>query len=88
MTHILRVVLGVVLLAADIAQAEDRHECIRKYEHFIFDNVTTTAKRLCVPKNFVTNPNEYGWVCDYDRGLMRVKGHGAKQQRDAPCGTE
>ena len=21
------------------------------------------AKRLCDPKNFVTNPNEYGWGC-------------------------
>ena len=83
-------VLGVVLLAANIgaAQAEDRHECIRKYKHFIFDDMTTTAKRLCDPKNFVSNPNEYGWVCYDDRGLMRVKGHGAKLQKDAPCATE
>jgi hypothetical protein len=84
-------VLSIVLLAANIAaaQAEDRQECLRKYEGFILDKGQTTAKRLCDPKNFVTNPNEYGWVCDYDlHGLVRVKGQGAKQQRDALCGTE
>jgi len=81
--------LGFVLLAATVAQAEDRNECIRKFEHFIFDKGQTTANRLCDPKNFVTNPNEYGWACDYDvHAIVRVKGRGAKQQRDALCGTE
>ena len=89
--HVMKaLMLAGVLLAANMvpAQAETRHECIRKYERFILDNGQTTAKRLCDPKNFVSNPNEYGWVCDYERGLMRVKGEGAKQRRDALCVVE
>ncbi len=82
--------LGVVLLAATVAQAEDR-ECIEKFRGWWHDDkplAMTAIKRLCDPKNFVSNPNEYGWVCDYERGVMRVKGEGAKQQRDALCGVE
>jgi hypothetical protein len=76
-------VLGFVLLAASIvaAQAEDR-KCIR--EMFDLTGKMATAKRLCDPKNFVTDPNEYGWVCyDGGRSVVREKGTGAKQQRDA-----
>jgi hypothetical protein len=77
-------VLGFVLLAANIvaAHAEDR-KCIREMYELYGD--MTTAKRQCDPRNFVTNPNEYGWVCYVDRGPVREKGHGAKQQKDAPC---
>ena len=78
-------VLGVVLLAANIvaAHAEDR-KCIREMYKMLGD--MAMAKRQCDPKNHVTNPNEYGWVCYLDRGgLVREKGHGAKQQKDALC---
>jgi hypothetical protein len=68
-------VLGLVLLAANIvaAHAEDR-KCI-------------DANRLCdEKKNYVTNPNEYGWVRNAPECTpKRVKGEGAKQQKDAPC---
>ena len=95
--HVMKaLMLAGVLLAANMvpAQAEDRKECVRKYEQFrgwLHDDKaidTTVIKRLCDPKNFVSNPNEYGWVCDYERGLMRVKGEGAKQRRDALCVVE
>ena len=43
------------------------------------------AKRLCDPKNFVTDPDEYGWVCYLDAGGLVRKGTGAKQSRDALC---
>jgi hypothetical protein len=85
------IVLGVVLLAANVvaAQAETRQECLRKYEGFIFDKGQTTVERFCDPKNFVTDPNEYGWICDWDiHAIVRAKGQGAKQRRDALCGTE
>ena len=37
----------------------------------------------------VTNPNEYGWSCDWEmRALVRVKGQGAKKQEDAFCAIE
>ena len=76
-------VLGVVLLAATAAQAEDR-KCIR--EMLALTGEAATAKRLCDPKNFVSNPNEYGWVCeDINQGPVRKKGEGAKQSRDALC---
>ena len=79
-------VLGFVLLAANIvaAHAADRNKCIRDmYE--LTDNMTA-AKRLCDPKNFVTDPNEYGWVCyDGGRSVVREKGYGAKQQKDVVC---
>ena len=76
-------VLGVVLLAASIAQAED-HKCIREMYATFGD--MKYAKRACDPKNFVTDPNEYGWYrlapeCKPER----IKGEGAKQLRDAPC---
>ena len=46
----------------------------------------TVAKRQCDPKNFVTDPNEYGWVrVASDCKPRRVKGAGAKQLKDAPC---
>ena len=80
--------LALVLLAANVMEvhaesAADR-KCIR--EMFDLTGKMATAKRLCDPKNFVTNPDEYGWVCYLDAGgLVREKGHGAKQQRDALC---
>jgi hypothetical protein len=74
-------VLGIVLLAASIgtAQAEDR-KCIRDMTKLTGD--MTKAKRLCDPKNYVTDPNEYGWVCDVPEP---VKGAGAKQKKDVFC---
>ena len=86
-------VLGFVLLAVNIAaaHAEDR-KCIETFRGWLHDDKTvdmTVIKRLCDPKNFVTDPNEYGWVrYPHDCKLVRVKGEGAKQQRDALCGTE
>ena len=75
-------VLGVVLLAAVAAHAEDR-KCIREMS-LMFG--MTAAKRLCDPKNFVTDPNEYGWVCYVGGGgIVREKGTGAKQKKDAVC---
>jgi hypothetical protein len=78
-------VLGLVLLAANIvaAHAEDR-KCIREMYELYGD--MTAAKRQCDPKNFVTNPNEYGWERTAPECKpVRVKGAGAKQQKDAPC---
>lgn len=75
-------VLGGVLLAANVAQADDR-KCIRDMTKLTGD--MAIAKRLCDPRNFVTDPNEYGWVCYVDKGYEREKGHGAKQQKDALC---
>ena len=78
-------VLGFVLLAASIvaAHAADR-KCIR--EMFELYEDMTVAKRQCDPKNFVTNPNEYGWVrYAPECKPVREKGAGAKQQKDAPC---
>ena len=76
-------VLGFVLLAASsvAAQAEDR-KCIR--DAYEITRNMATAKRLCDPKNYVTNPNEYGWVC-YEGGasVVREKGAGMKQKKDA-----
>ena len=71
--------LGVVLLAATAAQAEDR-KCIREDDAISFGDMTMTAKRQCDPKNFVTDPNEYGWVCDYEqsRCASRARGKAAK----------
>jgi hypothetical protein len=74
--------LGFVLLAATAAQAEDR-KCIR--EMYLTFGDMKYAKRLCDPKNHVTDPNEYGWMCVVDKGYERVKGAGTKQQKDAPC---
>ena len=86
--------LGLVLLAANsvAAHAEDR-KCIEGFRGWLNDDKPlgmTAIKRLCDPKNFVTDPNEYGWVHHPDdcKKLVRVKGKGAKQQRDALCGTE
>ena len=85
-------VLGFVLLAASIvaAQAEDRFADRRKcisdmYE--VYEDMAV-AKRLCDPRNFVTNPNEYGWVCKADNDATRVKGYGAKQKKDAIAACE
>ena len=77
-------VLGIVLLAASsvAAQAEtaaDR-KCIRDMHKLTGD--MTKAKRQCDPKNYVTDPNEYGWVCDVPDP---VKGAGAKQKKDVFC---
>jgi hypothetical protein len=75
------VIIGV-LLAAGVAQAEDR-KCIRNVYEVTRD--MAAAKRVCDPKNRVTNPNEYGWSCDSGNGLDRVKGRGAKKPEDAFC---
>ena len=80
-----RLVLGFVLLAANVvaAQAEDR-KCIREMYELTRD--MAVAKRLCDPKNYVTDPNEYGWGCDSGHGgPMRVKGHGANNKRMRFC---
>ena len=95
----LRMTHTLLVLGRRVARGQYRgragrgsQECIRKYEQFrgwLIDDKTVDTmviKRLCDPKNFVSNPNEYGWVCDYERGVMRVKGEGAKQRRDALCG--
>ena len=78
-------VLSLVLLAANIvaAQAEDRRKCIR--DVYELTGEMAAAKRLCDPKNRVTNPNEYGWICANGNGPERVKGSGFKQQRDVLC---
>lgn len=75
--------LGIVLLAAGIAHAEDR-KCIR--EMFATFGDMTIAKRQCDPKNFVTDPKEYGWI-RYAPGCTPTleKGAGAKQLKDAAC---
>jgi opacity protein-like surface antigen len=75
-------VLGFVLLAATAAQAEDR-KCIREMTKLFGD--VNVAKRQCDPKNFVSDANEYGWVCTIGEGYSREKGTGAKKKEDAPC---
>ena len=72
-------VLGFVLLAASsvAAQAEDSQQCIRDSYDGVSSVSMKTVKRHCDPKNFVTDPNEYGWVCDLRTSaidVMRVKG--------------
>ena len=70
-----------MLLAASsvAAQAEDR-KCIREMYGFTSD--MKVAKRQCDPKNFVTNPNEYGWVCEpMNADAERVKGRGQSRKR-------
>lgn len=77
------IVFSVVLLAASVAQAEDR-KCIREMMALLQD--MKVAKRQCDPKNFVSSDNEYGWACDVmSRGPERVKGRGAKKPEDAIC---
>ena len=76
------IVLSVVLLAATVAQAEDRDKCIRDLVELHGDKVA--AKHQCDPKNFVTNPNEYGWVCN-GNGPTREKGMGLKQKKYVVC---
>jgi hypothetical protein len=65
-------VLGLVLLAATAAHAEER-KC--------------NTGRECSTKNYVTNPNEYGWGATADRDCTprRVKGFGWKQKKDVLC---
>ena len=87
--------LGMVLLAAGIVAAHadnvgaatvDRKACIRDVYELYGDlrSAGIDVKRQCDPKNFVTNPNEYGWVCQSE-DVKRIKGHGAKQKKDALC---
>jgi hypothetical protein len=81
----MKTLLALALLAASsvAAQAKDRRECIR-YVYEVTGDMAA-SKRVCDPKNRVTNPNEYGWSCDSGDGLSRVKGRGAKKQEDAFC---
>jgi hypothetical protein len=74
------VIIGV-LLAATAAQADtaDRNKCIRENTK-VFGEVN--AKRICDPRNYVSDPNEYGWVCS---SPVREKGMGAKQKKDMIC---
>jgi hypothetical protein len=84
---------ALALLVASVvaAQGEDR-KCIERFNGWLDGDkpmTMTVKKRLCDPKNFVSDPNEYGWACDWDiHAVARVKGHGAKQKRDAFCATE
>jgi len=79
--------LGLAILLSGIAvarAAEPNRNCIRELYDLFGD--MTIAKRQCDPKNFVTDPNEYGWVrVPEGCKLERVKGHGAKQPKDAAC---
>ena len=80
------VIIGVLLAAGSVAaQAEDRRECIRNVYEVTRD--MAAAKRVCDPKNRVTNPNEYGWGATADRDCTpkRVKGFGWKQKKDVLC---
>ena len=70
------IVFSVVLFAASAgsAQAEDR-KCIRDRD-----------MGLCHTKNYVTNPNEYGWeTTTLDSEPRRVKGFGWKQKKSLVC---
>lgn len=70
-------------LAVPAGAAEDR-KCIREMKELYGD--MATAKRQCDPNNFVSNPNEYGWTRTAPECVaQRVKGQGAKQQKDAAC---
>jgi hypothetical protein len=42
------------------------------------------AKKVCNPDNFVTNPNEWGWVCNLNK-LFRTKGAGVKDRHNLIC---
>jgi len=66
------VIIGL-LLAATAAQAEER-KC-NKASH-------------CPTKNYVINPNEYGWSATSasDCTPKRGKGFGWKQKKDVLCG--
>ena len=81
--------LGFVLLAANIVAAQCRGspQMLPRNEYEIYEDMAV-AKRQCDPKNFVTNPNEYGWVCKADNDATRVKGFGAKQKKDAIAACE
>jgi len=66
------VIIGV-LLAATAAQAEER-KCNK-------------ASQCDEKKNYVTNPNEYGWhaITAFDCTPKRGKGFGWKQKKDVLC---
>jgi hypothetical protein len=78
-------VFAGVLLAASTAavQAAEDRKCIREMMELLLD--MKAAKRQCDPKNFVSDPNEYGWVRSGGCGAVRVKGSGAKKPEDAMC---
>jgi hypothetical protein len=88
----MKTLLALALLAASVVAAQgedrfaDRGKCIRDMYELYGDlrSAGIDVKRQCDPKNFVTNPNEYGWVCQSE-DVKRIKGHGAKQQKDALC---
>ena len=87
--------LGVGCTAAAVLMTQviqTRIISVTSWYHLAFFAISTAmfgmtaAKRLCDPKNFVTDPNEYGWVCYVGGGgIVREKGTGAKQKKDAVC---
>jgi len=79
-------VLGLAILVASVvaAAAKIDRTCIRDMRE-MFGSLAV-AKRQCNPKNFVTNPNEYGWERVPEKcEAYRVKGSGATRKRDAVC---
>lgn len=76
--------LTLLLAAIPTANAKEDRKCIREM-HELYDDMAV-ARRQCNPNNFVTNPNEFGWVRNAPECVAKqIKGAGAKQQKDAPC---
>lgn len=83
----MRIILAVVfaaLVATPAMSAKLDRKCLRQLREIGI--VFSDAKRICDPKNSVSNPNEYGWSCQGPSGqLIKTKGYGAKQKRDVVC---
>ncbi len=58
------------------ATAKNDRACIRDVKEMFG---ITAAKRICNPKNYVTNPNEYGWECPWADWYPR-SGQGSRRQ--------
>jgi hypothetical protein len=64
-----------------VATSKTDDTCIQETQQQGFDAKAT--KRLCNPKSYVTNPNEYGWGYNLaTRTYFRIKGAGARSKRD------
>jgi hypothetical protein len=77
-------ILGLAIVLASIAAANAKldRKCLREICEACG---AASAKRICNPKNYVTNSRQYGWERQVETGTYRVKGRGAKRKRDAVC---
>ena len=76
--------LAILMASSPAAVAKGDKACLRDMRELGIP--LAGAKRLCDPKNYVTKPHEWGWLCDGGGGEpYRVKGQGARFRRDTIC---